>query len=81
MNVTFEGLSPTFESSSNVSYNTNMLTFIPIGVNTCTYRLRYAYKVDNFYIKPPCLLDDNYKFNANVRDKDHKITKIHHFVA
>ena len=27
------------------------------------------------------LLDDKYKFNANVRDKDHKITKIHHFVA
>ena len=44
----------------------------------------YAYKVHNFYIKTTrhsCLLDDNYKFNANVRDKDHKITKIHHFVA
>ena len=27
------------------------------------------------------LLDDKYKFTANVRDKDHKITKIHHFVA
>ena len=27
------------------------------------------------------LLDDNYKFTTNVRDKDHKITKIHHFVA
>ena len=46
--------------------------------------LRYAYKVHNFYIKTikhSCLLDDNYKFNANVRDKDHKITKIHHYVA
>ena len=42
------------------------------------------YKVDNFYIKTTrhlCLLDDKHKFNANVRDKDHKITKIHHFVA
>ena len=62
----------------------NLLTFIPIGVNTCTYRLRYAHKVHNFYIKTTrysCLLDDTYKSTANVRDKDHKITKIHHFVA
>ena len=27
------------------------------------------------------LLYDKYKFTTNERDKDHKITKIHHFVA
>ena len=27
------------------------------------------------------LLDDKYKFTTNVRDKDHKIAKTHHFVA
>ena len=26
------------------------------------------------------LLDDKYKFTTNVRDKDHKITKIHHLL-
>ena len=27
------------------------------------------------------LIDDNRKFTANVRDKDDKITKIHHFAT
>ena len=27
------------------------------------------------------LFDDKYKFTANVRDKNHKIIKIYHFVA
>ena len=27
------------------------------------------------------LLGDNHKFIADVRNKDHKITKMHHFVA
>ena len=37
-----------------------------------------------FYIKTirySFLLDNNYKFTANVIEKDHKITKIHHFAA
>ena len=82
--MSFEGLSITFEGSSNVFYNVILLTFVPIGVNTCTYRLQYAYKVRPFYMKTmkySLLLDDKYKFTANLRDKDHKITKIHHFVA
>ena len=47
------------------------------------YRLQHAYKSHNFYIKTiRCLylLGDKYKFNANVV-RDHKITKINHFVA
>ena len=35
----------------------------------------------HFYIKTSCLLGDNHKFFANVMDKDHKITKIHRFLA
>ena len=48
-----------------------------------TYNLQHAYKVHTFYktMKYSFLLDDKYKFTANVRDKDHKITNIHHFVA
>jgi len=64
--------------------NTILLTFVPIGVNTCTYSLQHAYKVRTFYIKTmrySFLLDDKYKCTTTVRDKDHKITKIHHFVA
>ena len=50
----------------------------------------HIYKVHIFYIKTirySFSLDNNYKFTANynVREKDHKITKIrsyiHHFVA
>ena len=29
----FEGLPTTFKGSSNVSYNTTLLTFVPIGAN------------------------------------------------
>ena len=82
--MTFEGLSTTFEGSSNVCYNTTFLSFVTVGVNACTYRLQHAYKVGIFYIKTikySFSLDKNYKFTANVREKDHKITKIHHFVA
>jgi len=77
-------LSTTFEGSSNVFYDTILLTFVTIGINTGIYSLQHAYKVHTFYIKAMkylFLLDDKYKFTANVRDKDHKITKIHHFVA
>ena len=72
------------ESSLNVFYNTILLTFVTIGVNTCTYSLQHAYKVRIFYIatmRYSFVLDDKYKFTANVRGKDHKITKIYHFVA
>ena len=44
----------------------------------------YVYKVRDFYTKTirySCLLGDNHKFIANVRDNDHKITKIRRFVA
>ena len=61
-----------------------LLTFVTIGVNTCIYRLQHAYKVCTFYTKTMkylCLLGGKYKFTANVRDKSHKITKVHHFVA
>ena len=46
--------------------------------------LQHTYKVHNFYINTmrySFLLGDSHKFTTNVRDKDHKITKIHHFVA
>ena len=36
---TFEGLPTTFEGSSNVSYNTSLLTIVPIGANAWTYKL------------------------------------------
>ena len=42
-----------------------------------------AYKLGKIYIiimRCSCLLGDKYEFNANVRAKDDKITKIHHFV-
>ena len=32
-------------------------------------------------MKHSCLLSGKHKFAANLRDKDHKITKTHHFVA
>ena len=55
-------------------YNTTLLIFVTVGVNTCIYYnikpMRYSH-----------LLDDKYKFIANVRDKDLKITKIHYFVT
>ena len=35
----------------------------------------------HFLHKNSCLLGDKYKFIANVRDKDYKISKIDHFVA
>ena len=53
------------------------ITFVTIGVNICTHGLQHAYKVCTFYIKT----HDEYKFTASASDKDHKITKIHHFVA
>ena len=40
------------------------------------------HKVCHFYIKHIkhlCLLGDKCKFTANVKDKDLKITKMHHF--
>ena len=72
---TFKGLSTTFEGSSNVSY---MLTYVTIGVNTCTYRLQHAYEVQIFNInimRYSFLLGDSHKFTTNVRDKDHKSPK------
>ena len=54
-----------------------------VRVNTCTYRLQHAYKVRIFYIKTirySFLLDNNYKFTANVREKDHKITILLHSI-
>ena len=33
------------------------------------------------FIRYSCLLGDKYKFTANASNKDHKITKMHHFVA
>ena len=71
------------EGSSNVSYNINVLTFVSITVNTCTYWLQHAYRVHIFYIgttRCARLLGDKYKFNANVRDKDNKITKMHYLL-
>ena len=44
----FEGSSTRFEGSSNASYTKNLLTFVPIGVNTCISRLQRVYKVHNF---------------------------------
>ena len=77
-------MSATFEGSSNVFFNAILLTFVPIGVNMCIYSLQHAYKVRTLYIttmRYSFLLDNNHEFTTNVRDKDHKITKIHHFVA
>ena len=37
------GLPTTFEGSSNVSYNTALLTFVHIGANTWTYKLKHAF--------------------------------------
>ena len=71
----FEGSTATFKGSSNVSYSTDLLTFVTIDVNTCIYRLQHAYKLCNFYIKT---LRCSYKFNAI---GPQKITKIHHFSA
>ena len=42
----------TFEGSLNVSYNTNLLTYVTIDVNTYMHLhtgLQYAYKLHNFY--------------------------------
>ena len=42
------------------------------------------HKIHNFYIKTmkySCVLGNEYKVTANVRDKDHKITKINNFAA
>ena len=54
-----------------------VLIHVPTGYSMhtkCTFfytkTIRYSFSLDN-----------NYKFTANVREKDHKITKIHHFVA
>ena len=61
-----------------------LLLSLLVLMHAPTCRLQHAYKFRYFYIKTircSCLLGDEYKFNANVRDKDHKITKIHHFVA
>ena len=77
-------LNTTFEGSSDVSYNSTLLTFVPLRANTLAYRLQHVYKVHNFYIKTigySCLSGENHKFIANVADKDHKITKMHHFVV
>ena len=43
----------------------------------CIQSTHFLYKNHEIII----LLDDKYKCTTNVRDKDHKITKIHHFVA
>ena len=75
--LTFEGLPTTFEGSLNVSYSTALLTFVAIGANAWTYKLQHVYKVRNFFIK----LLGIYKLFANVMDKDHKITNLHHSVA
>ena len=43
-----------------------------------TYKLQHVYKVRDFYIKTirySCLLGDNHKFIANVRNMDHKSPK------
>ena len=40
--------------------------------------------IKNFHkriMRYSCLLGDKYKFTANASNKDHKITKIHHFAA
>ena len=63
----FESSSTTFEGSLHVSYNTNLLTFVILGVDTCIYRLQHAYKICNLHTKTmrcSCLLGDKYKFNT-----------------
>ena len=48
-----------------------------------SYSMHTKY-VCNFYnriMRYSCLLGNKYKFTANASNKDHKITKIHHFVA
>ena len=66
----------TFKGSSNICYNTTLLTFAAIGV---LVHAPTACIQNKFYIKIMRSIDDNYKFTANVRNKDPKTTKIHHF--
>ena len=61
------------------SYNTILSLLLllnaPAGYNLLTKCVIYIKTM-----RHSCLFSDKYKFNANVRGKDHKI-KIHHFVA
>ena len=43
----------------------------------CIQSTHFLYKNHEILI----FIDGKYKFTTNVRDKDHKITKIHHFVC
>ena len=58
------------------------LSVLVLMINICTYSPTACIQ-SNFYIKIiiyVCLGDD-YKFTANVRDKDHKLSKYVIFVA
>ena len=46
-----------------------------------SYSTHTKYVIFYKTIRYSCLLGDKHKFIGDVADKDHKITKIHHFVA
>ena len=48
------------------------------GMHTKYVIFKFLYKNHEVY---SCLLGDKYKSTANASSKDHKISKIHHFVA
>ena len=49
-----------------------------LQATVCIQSTPFLYENHEIFI---FIRDDKYKFTTNVRDKDHKITKIHHFVA
>ena len=72
----------TFEGTSNfpIEQICLLLSLLVLIHSSTGYSMQTKY-VLFIIMKYLCLLGGKYKFTANVKDNNHKITKTHHFVA